>query len=306
MIVEVRSTVAPAPPVSLADSPGNEPPAAGWVGAGTRALGAVPPAAVPPAAVLGRLGEFGPRALETDPAGLALDLTDPVTPGALAEILHSCLRDIAGAAPTPELLRATPVGDRIAALMAVAAATGDGTFSAAVRCPADGCGENLEVEVTWDEIRTIAETTAREPFAVEIDGLTFVVRRPEAADQDGLARASASGAEPTPRDVVAGLLVDGPASELTPERVTAIEAALDERDPLICFTVGIGCPSCGSVADQEIPLVSIGAAVIRRQQARMLDDVHDLARAYGWSEGEILAIPAWRRARYRARIAADR
>ena len=31
---------------------------------------------------------------------------------------------------------------------------------------------------------------------------------------------------------------------------------------------------------------------------RAMDDVHVLARAYGWSESEVLALSAWRRQRY--------
>jgi hypothetical protein len=37
--------------------------------------------------------------------------------------------------------------------------------------------------------------------------------------------------------------------------------------------------------------------------ARLLDDVHVLARAYGWSERAILALPEMRRAAYLERVA---
>jgi len=300
MTVETWSTAPPAPSVGLAMSATDDDVAK------THVADPMAHRSTPLTAVLGPLGAFVPRPFATEPSDLAIDLTDPVTPAAVTEILRTCLRDATGAPPTAELLRGTPVGDRIAALMAVAAAAGDGTFSATDRCSNDGCGEGLELEITWDEIRTLAKATAREPFAVGADGLTFVVRRPDAADQEGWTRISANGTEITPRALVAGLVVDGPTTELTPARIARIEAALDERDPLICFTVGIGCPTCGSINNREISLVAIGAAVLRRRQARMLDDVHDLARAYGWHEAEILAIPAWRRAYYRGRIAADR
>src|SRR4051812_21791719 len=116
MTVEVWPTVPPAPPIGFAGAPIPGAREADRVDAARAA-----PGSPPFAAALGRLGAFALRALGKQPADLALDLTEPMTPSALTEILRVCLRDGAGAAPTLEFLQATPVGDRIAALMAVAA-----------------------------------------------------------------------------------------------------------------------------------------------------------------------------------------
>jgi hypothetical protein len=268
---------------------------------GTRDSITTDPAA--PSSPLGALGGFAVRPLGVTASDLALELSDPVTPAAVTGTLAACLQDPAGHAPPASALAAAPVGDRTAAFMAIAAATGDGTFSIPLRCPIEGCRDDLEVEVTWEEIRTIAAATAAGPFEVDAGGVRYVVRRPTGADQDAWAGAASPGDRLTTRDVLGRLIVDGPIDRLTTPRVAAIEAALDEGDPLVTFGMSVTCPACGRASPHELSLVAAGAVVLRRRQAAVLDDIHELAHAYGWSEPAILAIPAWRRAAYRARIA---
>jgi hypothetical protein len=255
---------------------------------------------------MGALQTLDIRPLGVAESDLALELSDPVFPATVTEILAAGLRDGAGRPPPPSVLRSAPVGDRVAALIAIAALTGDGTFSVPLRCPAEACRDELELEVTWAEIRTIAASAADGPFEVDADGLRYVVRRPTGIDQEAWAGTASRGETVDARAVLSRLIVDGPLDRLTDSRIAALEAALDERDPLVTFGVSVGCPTCGLVTPRELPLVAMAASVLRRRQALILDDIHDLAHAYGWSEAAILAIPAWRRAAYRARITGGR
>ena len=44
----------------------------------------------------------------------------------------------------------------------------------------------------------------------------------------------------------------------------------------------------------------------REAQDRLIEEVHALARAYGWTEVEAMAMAPWRRARYLALIERER
>ena len=62
------------------------------------------------------------------------------------------------------------------------------------------------------------------------------------------------------------------------------------------------CPTCGAVSQ---PVLDPAALVWREFAAlarRLEDEVHVLARAYGWSEPEILALSEQRRRRYVERV----
>jgi hypothetical protein len=258
-------------------------------------------AAAPPV-----LHDFDARPLGVAASDLGLELSDPVSPAAVTQVLLAGLRDSAGRAPALGVLQSAPVGDRVAALMAIAALTGGGTLSIAVQCPAQACRDELELEITWDEIRAVAATTADGPFEVDADGLRYVMRRPTALDQEAWVIALSRGDQLDAGTVVSRLVVDGPLDRLTDARVAALEAALNEHDPLVTFEVSVVCSTCGVTTPRELSLVAVGAAVLRAQQAALLDDIHYLAHAYGWSEAAILAIPAWRREAYRSRIAGGR
>jgi len=276
----------------------------------------------------GALGGFVIRPFGAAPADLGVDLSERIGPDVVTEILGRCLSDETGRpAPSKELWNA-PVGDRIAGLVRIAAHDVDGTFTVPLRCPDPVCREPIEIELTWDEIRGIAERSAARPFAVTGNGRDFVVRRPTGADQErwrlgGLGagteeQADAAGNDPVhaayegaaaaaiDRVIVSDLIVEGCPERLAVADVATIQAALEAHDPLICCEVAVVCPTCGASASHEVSLTAVAIAVLRGTQARTLDEIHDLARAYGWAEGAILAIPTWRRARYRALAAADR
>lgn len=231
---------------------------------------------------------------------LAIDLTHPVGAQVVTDVLAACLVDGAGKAVEPERLWAAPVGDRVAAFMAIASIGGDDRFTLPLRCPTPTCGDDIEIEISWTEIATVARRATRDPFEVRAVGLPYRVRRPTGTDQARWERA----ANLSVREVLVDLIVAGPVERLTPARIARLEAALDDHDPLICYGLEVVCPTCGVTSRHEPSLVAVATARFRKTQSRLVDDIHDLAHAYGWSEATILAIPAWRRVRYRALIAA--
>jgi hypothetical protein len=94
-----------------------------------------------------------------------------------------------------------------------------------------------------------------------------------------------------------------PPGETPPrEALTAIGAAIAERDTDAHTELAASCPSCGHGWNA---LFDIGSFLWREIDAycqRLLRHVHELASAYGWSEQEILGLSAQRRESYLALV----
>ena len=118
-------------------------------------------------------------------------------------------------------------------------------------------------------------------------------RRPTGRDQLGwLARTYPDEAAAVAA-MIESLATDG--SEVP---ASALEAALDEADPLVRAPVVTACPDCGYEVENEIDLAGTALAQLRRSQDSLFAAVDLLASRYHWSEAEILSLPEWRRARY--------
>lgn len=84
----------------------------------------------------------------------------------------------------------------------------------------------------------------------------------------------------------------------------SIEAALEQRFPLIRIALDFDCPACGRRFSSRMDPPSYLWADIERHARAVLDQVHVIARAYGWAERDILSMSRARRAAYLERIAA--
>lgn len=73
---------------------------------------------------------------------------------------------------------------------------------------------------------------------------------------------------------------------------------MQELDPLAEIRIDLQCPSCRHEWTLDFDIVQWLWSEIGDWAARMLQQVHTLAQAYGWSEDSILAMSAKRRRRY--------
>ena len=87
--------------------------------------------------------------------------------------------------------------------------------------------------------------------------------------------------------------------------VRSLSAALDEADPLASPVFAVECEQCAESFSATVDLAGFVARELDLLLDRILRDVDRLARAYGWSELEILAIPSARRTRYLAMLGAS-
>jgi hypothetical protein len=171
-------------------------------------------------------------------------------------------------------------------------------------CQNTTCGQQLEVELSLDDIFTLQEEAyADEHVSVRVGEQQVGLRRPTAADQLTWLEASFANEEMAARTMIGTLLLPGTGvEEVVAAQVPAIQQLLDDNDPLIDFKAAVRCPYCETERLFEIDLEDLSLRRLRQAQLRLLRSVHTLARHYHWSEREVFSVPSWRRAQYLALI----
>jgi hypothetical protein len=213
---------------------------------------------------------------------------------------------LASAAPSTagadDELAKLPLGRRDGRLLGLHRAVAGPLLEATTPCPA--CGEEVEFSVDVDTLLDEGNA-AVSPTPIEADG--YVVEwRP--LDSDDVAAAAAgsdaAAAEATllSRCVTAAHGADGDveATAVPPSVREALSKALAAADPLAEVLVDIGCAACGATFVADLDVGRLVWDEIRGRAERFLYEVDILARAYGWTEREVLELSEGRRAAYLA------
>jgi len=213
------------------------------------------------------------------------------------EVLARCVGEDAATVERWTLAR------RLQALLAVRCAeAADAAVSATVACTA--CGGRFEIELPL--ARCVQDVDETPLTLTPAPGRRLSVRLPQAADLAAW-RATAADDEATLAARLV-LAVDGqaPAPDFVPTagEVEAIAEQLAARDPFTALQVEAACPDCGHGNAADVNLEQLLLHDFAALQRRLLDEVATLARAFHWSEAQILELPAWRRAHYLARVSA--
>ena len=196
--------------------------------------------------------------------------------------------------PGPRLAE-LPLGALNAALLRLREACFGARIDCYVDCPR--CGERLGLALDAGELLAGA-VESDSPGDLELAGLRF--RVPCSRDLAAVAIEPALDAEAAAHRLLelccleAHNLPSGPLVELLAE----VETGLAALDPAADISLALACDSCGHgwAADFDI-----GALLWEEIEARaraLLAEIHGLARAYGWTEPEILALSPERRAAY--------
>ncbi len=120
-------------------------------------------------------------------------------------------------------------------------------------------------------------------------------RVPSQADLDAVATLPAPEARTALLDRCVGVPLDEAAAD-------AVEAAMAVTDPLADITLSATCAACGaSTAASVDPAAELQARLA--DPSGLIEDVHALALAYGWTEPDVLALPRPRRHDYLALVA---
>lgn len=192
------------------------------------------------------------------------------------------------------------VAERDARLYRLRAELFGRTLSAFAVCPA--CGERLEFSIDTGELGVVPESPGE--WSVEADGVAVRFRLPDSRDLAAAAsagNAAAARAELAARCVVSATAPDG--RELDPRTLgepvlAALSARMAEVAPTADVRLDLTCPACGHAWEILLDIGEFLWAEIANLARRLLREVHALARAYGWSEAEILAMSPRRRQSY--------
>ncbi len=256
-----------------------------------------------PAAAGARLRRFG-----SERGDLDVDFSTDDRPRLITELLLRATVLGEGEALDAGSFWRLPVGVRLHALIALCRLGGEEEIAWTLTCPAEGCGEGIELALPLGELARRAEAAARarEPPEIEHGGARWRLRLPTGED---LRRWGApSGTAPSNAEMLASLVSPvSPgepaeptlaASKISAEVLAAAEAALAAADPLVDVRVESACPACGGPVEVPVDVEEEALALLARAQEELFRQVGVLASAFHWSEREILQLPERRRRRY--------
>jgi hypothetical protein len=185
-----------------------------------------------------------------------------------------------------------PVGEVTATLLHLRAATFGPHIRAHVDC--SSCAERLELNLLASEL--LHSVSADVPRIIEIPGMTL--RAPSLRDMAAVA--TERDVEVATRRLIArcGSVADDTVEGLSDNALRAIEDAIELNDPNADLAFEVFCPACGQTVDAQLDVGDLLWDEIDMRARALLGEVHVLARAYGWTESEILALGPERRAAY--------
>jgi hypothetical protein len=180
--------------------------------------------------------------------------------------------------------------------------------------PCADCGEQLEFTFEANEIRAAPPVDSTpQPSAVEgagpqalslsLNGYDISFRLPASTDLEAIAEIAepAAAQRVVLRRCIEAATFDGAAvsfSDLPADLLAVVAARMEEADPQANVQLNLTCVRCGKQWQAVFDIESFLWAELTRWAERLLLDVHQLARAYGWREADILAMSPHRRRFY--------
>lgn len=197
-----------------------------------------------------------------------------------------------------------PIGRRNEQLIALRRYLLGGAVTALADCPR--CGERVMLDFTLDDVRAEAMPIGIPELAIE----DFAVTCHAPGTRDLLAAAKAP-----PADMRLALLrscIDAarrggsavPAESLPAGVLESVAESLARCDPQADMQLSLRCPACEHAWEAAFDIAGFLWAEITAWARTMLNDIHTIASAYGWSESDILTLPPGRRWYYLEMIGA--
>ena len=206
----------------------------------------------------------------------------------------------------PSLLDGLTVGARNARLCAVRVALFGSRVAGRAACPRCQAAVESEFDVQDLPGAAAAEVSPAMPRGETVfhaDTCDITYRLPTAGDLlaiAGCGDVSTARTELLTRCVLQ--VRQGGASQpvdtIEPAVLGRMLAEMERSDPGAEVLLALRCPDCGHAWSEPFDIVAFLWTEIDGWARRTLRDVHRLARAYGWTEPEILNLSATRRAHY--------
>jgi hypothetical protein len=176
--------------------------------------------------------------------------------------------------------------------------------SADVVATCTSCNEQFEATLDLAEMQFGNKLDASDPFHVELEGYSLLLRTPRVVDLISLSKDDDKSA--IRENILSNCIITAmtPANELANPRTlpNSVKQLIDQRlashDSAADITLEFSCPHCEKHSSQIFDIVTLLVKEVQNWARGMLQDIHALARAYGWSEDSILSMSAARRQTY--------
>lgn len=217
------------------------------------------------------------------------------------------------AATFPDLaarqLRSLPLGGRDALLFRLREETFGRSVKGFALCPECGARLEFEVDIRGFPVDQLLESTPG-PQAFAHEGIQVAFRLPDSTDFAAMSRCR--GPEQARRLLIERCVLaaeddGGPvlASALPEAVVAELATRMEDLDPMADLPLAIECARCSFSWTVVFDIASVMWREIANLAERLLDEVQQLARGYGWSEREILDMSAARRRFYLQRLSPE-
>lgn len=192
---------------------------------------------------------------------------------------------------------ALPISDVDALLLCLRQRAIGDVVSAKQVCAAPGCQARVDIAFSIRAYlehhrpeATAAVVPAAEDGWYRLPDQPVEFRLPRAADQLAIARHA--------RPAAALLLRCVRPADVTDQARRQVEAAMETMAPSLFAELEGTCPECGATVEASFDPLQYTLRELRDEAAFVYEEVCAIAHHYHWSEAEILALPAARRARY--------
>jgi len=202
---------------------------------------------------------------------------------------------------SPQQWADAPIGVRDASLISLQEALFGSRLDTTAVCP--NCGERLELTFGTKDISDAQPALeAAGPLHVETDGCRIEFRVPNSMDL--IAITDSGSADPRAlllrRCILSAHRGDSEVEfgTLAPGALTAVVNAMAAADPQAEIRIETECVACSHRWPVLFDIVPYLWSEVEDWACRLLNDVHSLASAYGWSERDILSLSPQRRRHY--------
>lgn len=205
-----------------------------------------------------------------------------------AELLDGLRVWIGDAAAQPAAT--LPVGQRDRALIDLRARLFGPDMHCSTVC--DHCGARIDLAF---DLTALPSAPPESPARIAIGESALRLRLPST---DDLAYVLGLAATIRPAALIRRCALDPLPDPLPLALIEAASEAVAGADPDAEIELATACPECGTA---QAVIFDIGLCLwddLTRAARRLIREVHHLARAYGWTEAEVLAIPRRRRLEY--------
>lgn len=205
----------------------------------------------------------------------------------------------------PELsldeLAAMPIGERDGRLLNLHEQLFGPNIQAVSNCPT--CDQMIEINCRVSDIALLEQEEAKHEGRVNVAGKEIPFRLPNSLDL--LAIVGQSDPKQAQQMLLWRCLQQVSKRQQKawqkhiPDRVqTAVSNQMAALDPQGNIEMALTCPACRHQWQTLFDIVTFLWAEVDRWAIRTMQDIHTLAKAYGWSEQDILNLSPWRRQLY--------